>query len=869
MSRLTLLSGTAFALAIPLRPSQAQEPPPPATTQEVAPIDPTEQDVIFAGDEEDAIVVIGQRERGAVIGDIPPENQLSARDVRAYGATSIAELLGAIAPQTGSNRGRGGGGPVTLLNGKRISGFRELRDLPPEAILRVDIFPEEVALKYGYRADQRVVNIVLRPRFRSTAARVEGGAATEGGRLAGEGDVAKLMINDNGRTTISARVEGADALYESERDIRLVPLDTRPEATDPRSSRTLLPSRRLARVAGTVNRTIFDDVSATLSGQIEHSDSRSRFGIPTANLIVPATNPFAESVGVGPLLRAFDLGRPLTRDTDIDSGEAGLALNGDRGRWRWSVTGNAAIARNDTRTDRGPDVTDLQARLNANDPTLDPLADLDALVDPLSRARSRSTNRSAGLDGVANGPLVKLPAGNATATFRVGADTLDLDVTRSGALDVDRSLGRDRGAGSVSLDLPIAKRNGAWGSIGNLSLNGNAAVEQLSDFGTLTTLGAGLNWSPVERMSLIASWTREDGAPSINQLGDPLLETPDTPVFDFVTGETVLVTSLTGGNPLLDADTRDVFKLGGTWQPFKKVDLDLRADYVLSRINDPISSFPGPTPEIEAAFPERFVRNAAGTLIRVDFRPVNFDSARRETLRWGFNFTKPLKSRRPSQALIDQFRRARGGADGPPPGQGAAPPPDRPRGTGGGGRGGGGFGGGQGGRLQLSVYHTLELTDVVRIRPGLPELDYLHGDALNSGGGRPRHRLEAEGGWFNNGFGARLAANWQSGTTVDDGTSGDLKFKSLAKFDARLFANLGEQFELVAKYPWLRGSQVRLEVNNIFDAKQRVRDASGGTPVNYQADLLDPLGRTISISFRKLFLPQRFRARSRPSEITR
>jgi hypothetical protein len=34
-----------------------------------------------------------------------------------------------------------------------------------------------------------------------------------------------------------------------------------------------------------------------------------------------------------------------------------------------------------------------------------------------------------------------------------------------------------------------------------------------------------------------------------------------------------------------------------------------------------------------------------------------------------------------------------------------------------------------------------------------------------------------------------------------------------------------------------------------------VRDAAGNTPLNFQSDLLNPLGRTIMISFRKLFLP--------------
>ena len=143
------------------------------------------------------------------------------------------------------------------------------------------------------------------------------------------------------------------------------------------------------------------------------------------------------------------------------------------------------------------------------------------------------------------------------------------------------------------------------------------------------------------------------------------------------------------------------------------------------------------------------------------------------------------------------------------------------------------------------------------IRPGLPELDYLHGDALGSTGGRPRHEVEAQAGYFNNGLGARLSANWRSGTRVDSDTGDDLRFSPLATFDLRLFANLGERFDLVSKHPWLRGSSVRFEVNNIFDAKPRVRNSTGRLPIGYEPDLLDPLGRTISISFRKLFLPPR------------
>nr|MBA2466155.1 TonB-dependent receptor [Sphingomonas sp.] len=196
-----------------------------------------------------------------------------------------------------------------------------------------------------------------------------------------------------------------------------------------------------------------------------------------------------------------------------------------------------------------------------------------------------------------------------------------------------------------------------------------------------------------------------------------------------------------------------------------------------------------------------------------------------------------------------------GDGRGPPEGAG-----DGER-RGGGGFGRGGFGGGrfgggqQGGRLTFSLTHVMNLRDEVVIRPGLPELDYLDGDAVGSSGGRSGHEIEAQAGWSNNGLGARLSADWRSRSRVDSVDGGDLRFSPLATFDLRLFANLGDRLDLVASHPWLRGTQLRIDVRNLFDAKPRVRDAAGGAPFSYQPDLLDPLGRTVGVSIRKLFSP--------------
>jgi outer membrane cobalamin receptor len=157
-------------------PVWAQQAPSPATAP--APSAQTPEEDALAdddGNEVEELVVTGQRRRGAALGDIPPEVELNAAEIRALGAGSLSELLDVLEPQIRSGRGRGSGPPVTLLNGRRISGFSEIRGIPPEAIERIEILPEEVALKYGYRADQRVVNIVLRRRFRATTVELQAG----------------------------------------------------------------------------------------------------------------------------------------------------------------------------------------------------------------------------------------------------------------------------------------------------------------------------------------------------------------------------------------------------------------------------------------------------------------------------------------------------------------------------------------------------------------------------------------------------------------------------------------------------------------------------------------------------------------------
>ena len=77
----------------------------------------------------------------------------------------------------------------------------------------------------------------------------------------------------------------------------------------------------------------------------------------------------------------------------------------------------------------------------------DPLGDLGPL-DNLSPDRSRSTSRSLSADATATGPLFALPAGEANATFKLGAASVDLDSkSRLRGIETRSDLGRDSGRG--------------------------------------------------------------------------------------------------------------------------------------------------------------------------------------------------------------------------------------------------------------------------------------------------------------------------------------------------------------------------------------------------------------------------------------
>jgi iron complex outermembrane recepter protein len=704
----TSRAAAAFVL-VAMPAAAASEALPPATGAE-APVSVAQPGPVPETGSADEIVVTAGRPRGSVVSDIQADVTLSPADIRAYGASSLADLLQQLSPQTRSGRGRGGDAPVVLINGRRVSGFAEIRNIPPEAIQRVEVLPEETALAYGYRADQRVVNFILRERFQAFTGEVEVGGPTAGGRRELELDGTILRLEGDNRLLVDIAIANGSALLESQRSIlqseppeplaiggnvvglsfgaeidpalsalagvpvtvAAVPRSAansaptladfaaganQPNTTDVGQFRTLIPETSEISAGASIARPIGTRTQVTLSARAEANSSESRLGLAETDLTLPTGNPFSPFGQDSRLVGLASAPGPLIADRDSWSGRVAAAFNGDISSWRWSLTASHDHEQTRTLTDRSIDLAGVQARLDALDPSYNPFAP-NAVNGPVVIDRATSNLDRSLVEAVVNGRIADLPAGGLATTFKVGLDNRDLESRSSrNGIGIGADLNRTQYGAQGSIDVPLtSRRREVLGAIGDISVNANASVDHLSDFGTLTVWGAGVTWRPVVPLQLIGSFTREEGAPSIQQLGNPLVATPNVRVFDYARGETVEITRIDGGNPNLGADSRQVWKLGGRLNPIPETDLSLQADYVHSRITGPISPFPSLTAEIEAAFPERFRRDSDGRLLQIDSRPVNFARSERSELRWGINFSERLE---PSKAEREAMARRR------------------------------------------------------------------------------------------------------------------------------------------------------------------------------------------------------------------
>jgi hypothetical protein len=807
----------------------------------------------------DGAVIVVTGIRGSAVTDVAPVATLDADALAAIGATTIGELLQAI---RGTAQAADGAEPIFLLNAQRVSGYQEIGSLPPEAIDKVEVLPEQAALKFGFPPTRRVVNFITKRRFRQVEVRGSAGTTTHSGSGTEKANLGMTRLHDGGRLTLGLEYRRTDPLFHSDRDIepdpdipfdaignitgagggeidpalsaeagqivRIVPVPelpaergslagfaagaNRPRLFDLGHHRTLTPRNDGIKAEAVIGNRIGETLAGSISLSAEQSRDRTIGGPAAVKLIVPATSPYSPFGGPVVLNRYLTETGVLHQRETTTSLHAGVTVRGAISGWRWDFTGVLDQKQIDGRNERGVDPAAANAAIAAG---ADPFAPLDpSLLTVRLTDRTRLRTRNAGAKTVVTNTPVRLPAGRMTVTATVEAERLTASSFSRGPNPSDLRLGRTRIEGGLAIDMPLAsRREGVLPFIGELSVNGSVHAREVGGFGALRDTTLGLAWGPIEGVQLLATVRRSARAPDMAQQSTPVVRVENVPVFDYGNGRTELVTLILGGNPDLAAERRLVRSLALNVKPFAKRELRLAATYEATTIRDQTGTVHAITPQTEAILPDLFTRDSAGRLVSVTYRPINFSLERQRTLNLTLNASGKL-GKAPPPAPPD--------AKGKPPAQATY------------------YGG---------IGPSIKFSDRLQLRPGTPELDLLEGETIR-GWGMARTYGYAYGGINYLGSGLTFNAWYQAANRIRSADpAADLRFSSLFKLNIGAYVGLGG---LLKGEAWARRLRLGLDVSNVTDDRQRVTDRNGRIPNRFQPHYLDPVGRTVTLTLRKL-----------------
>ncbi|GAA0386820.1 hypothetical protein GCM10009093_12060 [Brevundimonas terrae] len=424
----------------------------------------------------------------------------------------------------------------------------------------------------------------------------------------------------------------------------------------------------------------------------------------------------------------------------------------------------------------------------------------------------KSEIQSATLSGGMRRTVFELPAGPLTAN-------LNTNLTMSRTFIDRNEYEFSRGFSSQDLQstfaIPLSKKGEPallGGVIGDLAATLGAGMRQ-NDGARGEELRLGLSWSPYRQVRLNGEWASSNESVPGALKTEPEYYGSPTVVYDFRAAEMVEILPLRGGNPGLRPPQSDRFSLTSSLGPFTSWAVFGNLIYVRAESSDGIGGLPGLSEDIEAAFPDRIRRDSNGRLISIDYRPLNLSSSKSESVNTSLNFNLP-----------------------------------RPVGV----------SGQDSTVLRVALNHSFHLSNIVRLRAGLPELDRLEGD----GGGLSRQSAQLMIDARRGRWGMNASIQWQDEyrtrqVSGRDGL-GDLLIAPFTTIDLKFSLQLassgprGDESGISQR----RGGgrlQINFDIVNLFDNRRTAYLGDGTAAPGYGRDVQDPLGRTVRLTLQRRF----------------
>ncbi|WP_337828173.1 hypothetical protein [Pseudonocardia sp. TMWB2A] len=776
-----------------------------SSQQPAPPLQPT-----VPGSTEEEIIVLGKRWGQA---EIASERDLDEQQIGAYGADDIGDLVKSVTPLIDGT----GEAPVLLVNGKRITDPSEITGYPPEALARLAILPPEAAAHYGYPAGKRVVNLELKKKFASWTTDAGISAPTAGGRYGTQLSAGRHTIAGNTRWNAQASYSRDTMLRRIARDIPLRPeiltisqsvINAENGDIDPDAYETLMGASETASFNAGINRP-FGDFSGSLNFNANRNSNRQLVGMPVASIRVPDGN------GATTLVSKLISDNALESRQRSTSFGVSASVSGPVMGWQSSLSLQYNNSRSRNAYERGFDASEVQALVDAQNPSFDPYGawpDTPLLADR-TRSRTQSLNGSFNMSK----SILTLPAGAVNASVSLNASRFRTRYSAYSSASkafTDSKSGSEQVDGQMSFTIPVASRaQDVLATLGDLSLDVSASARRASDTPLYYRLNGGMSWSPFPILNLRASLSHENVEPSSDQRNGSRMEILNR-VFDFARQEYVQALYIFGGNPDLHGGSSRNLSINAMLRPFKDDLATFNFGYQRNVARGGISALPSLTPEIEAAFPERVIRDASGKLVAVDARAINIAHDVNAQISSGVSLRWTEKVAAP---------------DGTPPSP-AAPRPWS---------------------VTATINHRWQLESKSLIRTGLPVIDRLRGS------GQPRHNISAQLVAGKRGMGATLSGNWNATAYVRGGTAGSgmmFRYPANTMFSLSLFAEPEHLMPPREGKWWASNLRVSLDIQNLFNSYRRIDYIGPGTaPQALARDEIDPMGRTIRLSLRKQF----------------
>ncbi len=445
----------------------------------------------------------GFADLGEVIRSLPQNFSGGQGPGIAPGATGGGQGNQNITGGSGLNlRGLGQDASLTLLNGRRMSygGFVQMVDIsaiPVEAVERIEIVADGASAIYGSDAVGGVGNVILRRDFDGVALGTRYGAATEGGLATREYSAIGGAAWSSGGLIATWKRSENDPIYADQRDYAkgMYAPSTLYQAGDLRSG-LLSAHQALGEVAELRLDALRTErgisTDMAYSASYEHSAPET-----TTSLLAPGVEFFLP-------------------------GSWTLSLGGTWGRERTDASNTVVTPSAGTAT----------------------------------RSRTSYRNTSRTYEASAEGPLLRLPAGEARLAVGAGYRYNGFQNRNlvSGYTQVDGEV-RSRFA-YAEVNVPLVGPEQGIAGIRRLSVTGAVRGEDYDSFGGVTTPKLGATYSPTADFTVKASWGKSFKVPTLSQqfLGRDAILFPAAALggTGYVPGATAMY--LVGGNPGLNPE---------------------------------------------------------------------------------------------------------------------------------------------------------------------------------------------------------------------------------------------------------------------------------------------------------------------------